>query len=477
MLSSKKNVTAVMLGVLLTCEATLGQDGAREIPRGIRNRGTTVDESPAASRFVWPSGPHQRGKQRGDERLVAGASDSSGPLESIEGLVLVRVARSGRSEFPGWDGSVGREKAGEGYVLEYAYIGSIGGFSPPGYANLYVGDHSTSIKAEMRATTDLDYCRLETDSSVHEYSFYSRYYEGDSLFFDLDSEEFVRSFGCYAATAGTDGILVYVGTTYFNLAPSDPTRPSGPSSALVGEVLEYRSSADDPSDDLVSLVFDWGDGTLTQTEFDADETEHNAAHAYNQPGRYDIHTYAIDEHGATSNWSSPSSVQVERENVPPNAPSAPVGKDVVFSGEQVEYAVVATDPNGDSLRVTVDWGDATAPTLSASVPSGSKVTVGHTFAQGGMFNIRAFATDSKGLVGSFSNAKSVQVIRPERLNCIMDCNDDDEVTVDEIIVGTIISLGSRSISACTKADLDRSGTVTVDEIVRGIYNSLNGCPR
>ncbi len=463
MWSSKKDMSAVVLGVLLACQAALGQTGPLETPLANPELETAVYESPSSTRRVSPPGRNQ--------------SDSSELEESSEPLVIMQTARVQRSEDSDLSRSVRRQTSGEGYIVEYAYIGPIGSFSPPTYASLYVGEDTNSIKAEMRATTDLDYCRLETDSSVYEYSFYSRYYEGDAIFFDLDAEEFVRYFGCYATTASAAAIYVYLGSTYYNFAPSEPTSPSGPASGLVQQSLEYHSSTDDPRDDLVSLVFVWDDGTQTQTDFSPDETVHSANHAYQQPGRYDIRTYAIDEYGATSNWSDPTSVLIERENAPPSAPSTPAGKDIAFTGEHVEYVVFATDPNGDPVSITMDWGDETAPTRSPSVPSGSNVTIGHTFSRAGIFDIRAFATDSKGLIGTFSNAKSVQVVPSELPTCIMDCNDDGEVTVDEIILGTSISLGSQPISECGNADQDDNGTVTVDEIVRGIYNSLNGCPR
>lgn len=477
MWSSKKDMSAVLMGVLLACQATLGQTGSLATPPANLELEIAVYESSTSNRLASPPGRDQVGKPGADERVRLGEFHSSGPQESGKRPVSLRSARVRRSEVSDLSGPVRRQKSGEGYIVEYSYIGAIGSFSPPSYARLYVGENTNSIKAEMRATTQLDYCRLETNASVYEYSFYSRYYEGDAVFFDLDAEEFVRHFGCYATTAGTDEIFVYLGATYFNVAPSAPTRPSGPSIGLVGQLLGYGSSTDDARDDLVSLVFVWDDGTQTQTDFEADETVHHVTHAYQQPGRYEIRSYAIDEYGAVSDWSIPISVQIERENAAPNAPSTPAGKDVAFMGEVVEYAVSATDPDGDPVRITMEWGDGTAPTLSPSVPSGSNVTIAHTFARTGDFGIRAFATDSKGLAGTVSNAKSVQVVPSELPTCIMDCNGDAVVTVDEIILGTSISLGSQSISGCMKADQDGNGTVTVDEIVRGIYNSLNGCPR
>jgi hypothetical protein len=49
------------------------------------------------------------------------------------------------------------------------------------------------------------------------------------------------------------------------------------------------------------------------------------------------------------------------------------------------------------------------------------------------------------------------------------------VTVDEIVSGVNIALGVVTIGACEAMDLDLSGSVTVDELLRAIDMALNGC--
>jgi hypothetical protein len=59
--------------------------------------------------------------------------------------------------------------------------------------------------------------------------------------------------------------------------------------------------------------------------------------------------------------------------------------------------------------------------------------------------------------------------------CTGDCDGDGSVTVDEIVRGVNIGLGTRPVEDCLPFDRDGSGTVTVDEIVEAIGNALNGC--
>jgi len=60
--------------------------------------------------------------------------------------------------------------------------------------------------------------------------------------------------------------------------------------------------------------------------------------------------------------------------------------------------------------------------------------------------------------------------------CPGDCSGDGDVTVDEIISGVNIALGSLPVSNCTAMDDNADGDVTVDEILKAINGALNGCP-
>ena len=61
------------------------------------------------------------------------------------------------------------------------------------------------------------------------------------------------------------------------------------------------------------------------------------------------------------------------------------------------------------------------------------------------------------------------------VRCAGDCDWDSQVTVDELVRGANIALGTAPLSACEMFDRDGSRTLTVDELVRGVNNVLNGC--
>src|SRR5215472_6464806 len=60
--------------------------------------------------------------------------------------------------------------------------------------------------------------------------------------------------------------------------------------------------------------------------------------------------------------------------------------------------------------------------------------------------------------------------------CPCDCNGDGVVTVNELIQGVDILLGSVAFSQCVAADPTGSGRVTVSDLVAAVNATLSGCP-
>jgi len=65
---------------------------------------------------------------------------------------------------------------------------------------------------------------------------------------------------------------------------------------------------------------------------------------------------------------------------------------------------------------------------------------------------------------------------PREGGCAGDCNEDGAVTVDEILIGVGLALGSGSVDGCSAMDADGDSTVTVDEILLAVNAALTGCP-
>jgi len=59
--------------------------------------------------------------------------------------------------------------------------------------------------------------------------------------------------------------------------------------------------------------------------------------------------------------------------------------------------------------------------------------------------------------------------------CVGDCGNDNEVTVEEIIAGVNIALRLAALGTCAVFDANRDGGVTVEELILAVANALLGC--
>lgn len=59
--------------------------------------------------------------------------------------------------------------------------------------------------------------------------------------------------------------------------------------------------------------------------------------------------------------------------------------------------------------------------------------------------------------------------------CAGDCDRSGSVTVEELVRSGSIALGEASLAECAPLDVDQSGAVTVDEIVSAVAHALTGC--
>src|SRR5262245_54365984 len=59
--------------------------------------------------------------------------------------------------------------------------------------------------------------------------------------------------------------------------------------------------------------------------------------------------------------------------------------------------------------------------------------------------------------------------------CIGDCDGSGQVTVDELVTGVSLALGTLRLDRCPQFDCDETGSVTVDCIVDAVSAALDGC--
>ncbi len=95
-------------------------------------------------------------------------------------------------------------------------------------------------------------------------------------------------------------------------------------------------------------------------------------------------------------------------NRAPAAPGAPVGPGVGMAGDSLKFLVVTTDPDSDSIRYRVDWGDALGD-WSRLLASAESCTVAHSWSITDTYAIKVLAEDAHDRQSEWSAAHVVSI--------------------------------------------------------------------
>ena len=193
-----------------------------------------------------------------------------------------------------------------------------------------------------------------------------------------------------------------------NNPPAIPSIPSGPSSGYSGTSYSYETSSTDPDGDNVKYTFDWGDGAASKTALVSSGTSSFASHSWSAAGDCEIKAMATDSRGLSSEWSPSATVSISKINHPPNAPAMPAGPIAGYAWASYSYTTSATDPDGDALDYTFDWGDGTASEVK-HISSGGTASASHAWSATGTYYVRAKAADSSGGVSAWSSQRTVKI--------------------------------------------------------------------
>ena len=98
----------------------------------------------------------------------------------------------------------------------------------------------------------------------------------------------------------------------------------------------------------------------------------------------------------------------EFESNPPNAPSMPSGPSSSSPGSCNSYSASATDPDGDQVKYTFDWGDGSIA-VSCLVDSGTSASASHIWNTDGSYLVKAMAADSKDAASGWSEVLTVTI--------------------------------------------------------------------
>jgi hypothetical protein len=191
-----------------------------------------------------------------------------------------------------------------------------------------------------------------------------------------------------------------------NEPPTNPTRPSGPDSGIIGNEYTFSTSSTDPDNDTIRYGWDWnGDETVDEwTDYYPSEETIEASHIWSTAGTYSIKIIAEDDNGGESDFSSPLAIIIS-DNTAPEKPATPNGPTTIFAGRSYSYSSSTTDPDGDRVYYMWDWDDGTELEWIGPYDSGDNVSISHVWDVKGEFQVKVKAKDDPNGDGDLSDGE------------------------------------------------------------------------
>jgi hypothetical protein len=207
-------------------------------------------------------------------------------------------------------------------------------------------------------------------------------------------------------------VIIFI-LIFFNCKKERPPKApvvSGPSNGYTNQPIDFTVSTTDPNKDDVAYLFNWGDGTRDSwTIYYVSGQRITKSHTFSKPGNYDVCAKAKDTKGMESEWSAFHTISISSQ--PPNTPSTPEGPYVGCTDTIYYFSSSATDPDGDSIAIRFDWGDGTISEWSSYFPSGSEVSISHSYLNSNCYFVRAQAKDIYGDTSSWSQPCTVYIVK------------------------------------------------------------------
>jgi len=189
-------------------------------------------------------------------------------------------------------------------------------------------------------------------------------------------------------------------------SPEIPATPNGENSVTSGDEEDYTTFSNDPDQDKIKYIFDWGDGTTSFSDFIKSGETASVSKKWTQKGSFYVKVKARDIYGYESEWSDTITVVVENEK--PLKPVPPDGPGKIKRRKAQTFTAVTTDPNGHDIKYMFDWGDGST-TTSEYQQSGIEVSETHIWYSKGSYQIKVKAIDEYGEESDWSDPTPIQV--------------------------------------------------------------------
>jgi len=153
-------------------------------------------------------------------------------------------------------------------------------------------------------------------------------------------------------------------------------------------------------------------------------------------------------------------------------PSAAHDFGLVTVGDTGSFNYTMSNQGGGVLEITAT---ETCPDFSAQ-PEGVSLAGGEQLALEASFAPQATGNFvCQVMLGSNGGGATIELRGQGVPVCPGDCDHDTRVTIEELVRGVNIALGSMQLDRCARFDTSGNGRVTIDELVKAVNAALNGC--
>lgn len=183
----------------------------------------------------------------------------------------------------------------------------------------------------------------------------------------------------------------------------------------VSMVVDESNDADRRMDDyslywLPTAFYDGGE----EVHIGGDVTETVHRDTIESCGRRDVHELDLS---LTVEWIGEGELVIDisvtnNEELPNTAPNIPTiaGPSKAKTGEDIEFTITGSDPDGDNMYFILDWGDESEEETIGPYPSDQDIKVTHNWAEDGIYIVRVKARD---LDGAESDWNTLKVTTPK----------------------------------------------------------------
>jgi hypothetical protein len=191
-------------------------------------------------------------------------------------------------------------------------------------------------------------------------------------------------------------------------------------------LVNYSIEVQDSDGDFMNATWDFGDGSplvYNETGGTRDVYVIEQWVNYTNPGTYNI-TFQVTDGRAGHTVNRSANVEISSSNLPPSIWEFQAnysGKSAALPNETVNFTLIITDPELNTVFVIVDFGDNSSLlylNLTEFVEGNVSATFGHIYSEEGNFTVLLKYTDGK--IGIFNHSKEYNItvvvdIPPEKV--------------------------------------------------------------